>query len=80
MKTLEQLKDFCQGFVDGYVSAEGTTFDCDDWVIWDKFDINFTGNSYAEGIGDSDLHVSVYPKDWEELPSPLFDFVVKGKP
>ena len=79
MKTLDQIKDFCQGFHEGWIASEGTTVHAEEWVVWDDYDINLSGRFVSPGLGDWDLQVAVYPKDWKELPTPTHSFVLKGE-
>lgn len=79
MKTLKQIKIFCQGFHEGWIASEGTTVHAEEWVIWDDYDINLSGLFVSPGLGDWDLQVAVYPKDWKELPTPTHSFILKGE-
>ena len=76
MKTLEELKAFCQGYAhaaDMYVELRTI----EDWVVWGGYDINFTGADYGYEVCNGDLEVHVYPEGWEgELPTPLHRFIV----
>lgn len=73
-------------FAQGYLACKGCREyipAVEDWVEWDKYDINFTGRDlWDDGtVGDCDLHISAYPRGWEgNLPEPLFSFIIKGEP
>lgn len=47
MKTLKQIKIFCQGFHEGWIASEGTTVHAEEWVIWDDYDINLLDKNEA---------------------------------
>jgi len=82
MKTLDELKTFAKGYRLA-LQATDEIAGCEDWVLWDEYDINFTGAAdlWDDGtVGERDLHVSVYPRGWKgNLPDPLFSFNVKEK-
>ncbi len=77
--SLEQLA--VHNFAEGYLHGIEDTSEVDDWVVWNKYDINFVGTAYTSAdMGDRDLLVVVYPRDWlDTLPEHLFSFIVKGE-
>jgi len=76
MKTLDELKAFCQGYAHA-ADTFGELKDIEDWVVWGGYDINFTGAEYGYEVCLGDLEVHVYPEGWEgDLPAPLHRFVV----
>jgi len=85
MKEQELVKAFCQGYAMALV--EERTFkgedvsSVDDWLDWDKYNINLYGSYYSQKTtSDYQLQVEVYPRGWaDKLPAPLFNFVVDGE-
>lgn len=79
MKTFEALQAFAEGYLLACLTAETTLVGVEDWVLWGGYDINFTGADLLDGLGEYDLHVSVYPAGWlENLPNTSYSFVVRG--
>lgn len=78
MRTIEELKAFCEGYIDGLLACNADHHDWDDWVVWGGYDINFVGQAYtSEELGDAALLVVAYPAGWEgELPDHLHSFTV----
>ena len=81
MKTLEELKAFCEGYLACYFgSVDMDVGGADDWVVWHEYDINLTGCEYAQDIDDDEWHVNAYPRGWTgNLPDPLFSFTINQK-
>lgn len=79
--SLEKVKAFAEGYIEGVLACNADLFDWDDWVLWDEYDINFVGQYYtSEDMGEKDLLVVVYPRGWKgNLPDHLFSFVTKGE-
>lgn len=79
MKEQELVKAFCQGYLEGALACNADLRGWDDWVIWDKYDINFVGQDYtSEELGETALLAVVYPAGWEgKLPDHLYSFVMK---
>lgn len=83
MKTIEELKAFCEGYAHGLTADRafyGTTLKgVDDWVVWGGYDINFVGQDYtSEELGDAALLVVAYEAGWEgTLPDHLHSFTVR---
>jgi hypothetical protein len=75
MKTLEQLKIFCEGYARAYVmNVDMDLTDVDDWLEWGGYDINLIGLNHAEQAGDG-LYVAAYPDNWRDtLPDPIYTF------
>lgn len=79
MKTFEELQAFAEGYLQAQLTAETTLIDVEDWVLWGGYDVNFTGAHLLDGLGEYDLHVSVYPAGWSgNLPNAICSFVVRG--
>lgn len=81
MKTAEELKAFCAGYLEGALACNAELADWDDWVLWEGFDIQFHGTDY-DGLAphDKSLACSVYVAGYEELPdTPAHRFAVEGK-
>ena len=82
MKTLNELRAFCEGYRQGLIndrSFYGTTLSgCDDWVVWDEYDINFAGADYTgHAKNDNDLHVDAYKAGWvDSIGEPLHSFTI----
>ena len=78
----QAVRNFAVGFLRGFASvASESLSDADEWVVWDKYDINFVGTAYTGAdMGERDLLVVVYPRDWlDNLPEHLFCFIVEGE-
>jgi hypothetical protein len=75
MTDQEKLEIFAQG----YLAAAYDPATIDDWVLWDGYDINFTGCEYDQMVeSDHALAVSVYKAGYETLPpSPVYRFAVE---
>lgn len=75
MKTLDELKAFCEGYRTGAIYNLPNT---DDWVVWGGYDINFAGSEYSSHAKtDNDLRVDAYRADWiDDIGEPLFSFNV----
>ena len=82
MKTLDELRAFCEGYRQGLIndrSFYGTTLaGCDDWVVWGEYDINFAGAEYSgHAKNDNDLHVDAYKAGWtDSIGDPLHSFTI----
>ena len=63
------------------LACNANLYDWDDWVVWDKYDINFAGQHYSSAdIGEHGLLAVVYPRNWmDNLPEHLFCFIVEGE-
>lgn len=77
----QAVRNFAKGYLEGVLACNGDLYDWDDWVVWDKYDINFAGQHYTgTDIGEHGLLVVVYPRDWmDNLPEHLFCFIVEGE-
>ena len=78
MKTLEELRAFAQGYLEGALACNATLNGFDDWVIWGGYDINFVGQDYtSEGLDDKTLHVDAYKAGWvDNIGDPLHIFTI----
>ena len=78
MRTMEELKAFCEGYLQGVLACNADLYEWDDWVIWHGYDINFVGQDYtSEALDNKSLLAVVYPAGWEgELPDHLHTFIV----
>jgi hypothetical protein len=86
MKTLNELRAFCEGYAKGLAndrSFYGTTLEgVDDWVQWGGYDINLFGSYLSVRLEDdtSSLSVDAYPAGWlDVLPDPIHTFDIKGE-
>ena len=85
MKTLNELRAFCEGYTKGLANDRafyGTTLECvDDWVVWHEYDINFAGAEYSyHAKKDNDLHCDAYKAGWtDSIGEPLHSFTVWGE-
>jgi hypothetical protein len=85
MKTLNELRAFCEGYAMGVANhpeaMAATLEDTDDWVTWDEYDINFIGAEYSpHARNNNDLYCVVYPAGWvDNLPEPLHSFTIFGE-
>lgn len=79
MTTLEVLKAFCRGYLDGLLACNADISDWDDWVLWGGYDIQFNGphrDTLASDDGKT-LACDVYKAGWDVLPSqPMHRFTV----
>lgn len=78
MNTIDQeLKSFCEGYLEATKANGGLVQYADDWVVWRDYDINFTGAEYIGGLTNRELRVNAYPAGWKDsLPNPLYQFTV----
>ena len=79
--TPKKLIAFAEGYL-ACIPEKEYIPDTEDWIVWDAYDINFTGRAlWDDGtMRDGDLHISAYPRGWQgNLPDPLFSFIVKGE-
>lgn len=77
MKTLDELKIFCEGYSRAYAMNVDTDLsEVDDWLEWGGYDINLVGSYLAEQAGDG-LYVAAYPDNWTgTLPEPIHTFTI----
>lgn len=77
----QAVRNFAEGYVQGALACNANFHEWDDWVVWNKYDINFVGPTYTSAdLGKKDLLVVVYPRDWlDNLPEHLFCFIVEGE-
>ena len=78
MKTLEELKAFCEGYKQCYFgSVDMDIGGIDDWVVWGGYDINLTGCEYAQDIDDDQLAVNAYKAGWTtDIGDPIHVFTI----
>lgn len=81
MKTLNELRAFCEGYLEGLLAGNARVADIDDWVVWYEYDINFAGADYSgHAKNDNDLHVDAYKAGWtESIGDPVHSFTIKGE-
>ena len=85
MKTREELQAFCEGYAQGLANERafyGTPLsNCDDWVIWGGYDINFAGVNYSSlAETDAGLRVDAYNAQWvDNVGEPIHSFTIKGE-
>ncbi len=81
MKTLNELRAFCEGYLEGLMACNAIIPDMDDWVVWDAYDINFAGAEYSgHAKTDNDLHVDAYKAGWtDSLGDPIHSFTIFGE-
>lgn len=85
MKTLQELRAFCEGYAMGIANhpeaLAATLEDTDDWVVWGGYDINFAGAEYSSHAkNDNDLRVDAYKAGWtDSIGEPLHSFTVWGE-
>ena len=78
----QAVRNFAQGYLAGMTSGTIVTLaEVDDWVAWDKYELNFIGTDYTGAeMTDRDLLVVVYPRDWlDRLPESLFSLIIQGE-
>jgi hypothetical protein len=78
MKTLEELRAFSEGYLQGLWACNASVQGIDDWVVWDEYDINFAGADYTgHAKNDNDLHVDAYKAGWtDSIGEPLYSFTI----
>jgi hypothetical protein len=82
MKTLNELRAFCEGYRLGLITDRafyGTTLaGVEDWVVWGGYDINLSGYEVSgHAKEETDLHVNAYPANWvDNLPEPIHSFTI----
>jgi hypothetical protein len=77
-KTLEELRAFSEGYLQGLWACNASVQGIDDWVVWDEYDINFAGADYTgHAKNDNDLHVDAYKAGWtDSIGEPLYSFTI----
>ena len=78
MRTIEELRAFAEGYLQGTLACNADLYDWDDWVLWGGYDINFFGTQYdLNELTTEQLRVVAYPAGWEgDLPAPIHEFTV----
>lgn len=82
MRTLTELRAFCEGYLEGLRRDNASITDTDDWVMWGGYDINLFGSYLSVRLEDNDkaLTVDAYPADWADvLPAPIHSFDITGE-
>jgi len=81
MKTLIELRAFCEGYLSGLMACNATVPAHDDWVVWGEYDINFVGSEYSyHAKKGGDLHVDTYKAGWVNTPGePIYSFTIYGE-
>ena len=85
MKTLNELRAFCEGYRLALIVERdfysNTLKTADDWAVWDEYDINFIGSDHSpHAKKDNELYCVVYPAGWvNNLPEPLHSFTIFGE-
>jgi hypothetical protein len=78
MKTIEELKAFCEGFARN-LSAEDVAC-ADYWVIWGGYDINFVGADFSDRVKEGEMLCDAYRAGWvDDIGAPVHTFIVKGE-
>lgn len=77
MKTLEELKAFCQGYLEGTLACNADIAEWDEWVIWGGYDINFAGAEYSQHASDDSLRCDAYKAGWVgNIGDPIHSFTI----
>ncbi|MFO0447162.1 MAG: hypothetical protein ACK52I_00495 [Pseudomonadota bacterium] len=84
MKTLNELRDFCEGYHRAMLNTGGDKLvTALDYVVWGGYDIHFFGVEYSEHAKtDYDLHVEAYGFDMidgNEEPLHSFTLTTEGE-
>ena len=76
MKTLDELRAFCEGY--HAALPDDDISGADHWVVWDEYDINLAGAVYSgHAKNNNDLHVDAYKAGWtDSIGNPLFSFTI----
>ena len=75
MKSLNELRAFCEGYRSGLTDDLAGV---EDWIIWGGYDINLIGSEYSSNAQEeNDLHIAAYPANWRDnLPEPIHSFTI----
>lgn len=78
MSMHDDVKSFCQGYLEGALACNADLTAWDDWVLWGGFDIQFSGPEHDSlATTPMSLACDVYEAGWATLPDePLYRFVV----
>lgn len=80
MKTLEELKAFCEGYREGALACNADLTAWDNCVIWGGYDINFAGSAYSQHADDNELRCDAYKAGWvDNIGEPIHSFTIKGE-
>lgn len=81
MKTIDELRAFCEGYLDGLLACNTDIYDWDDWVLWGGYDIQFNGQHWDEMATDErTLVCDAHKAGWKgNLPAPLHRFTVTAR-
>ena len=74
MKTLNELRAFCEGYRTALLGTDLSHVD--EWVVWGGYDINIFGKEWGIRIVDEQaLSVDAYPLGWQgDLPEAIHTF------
>jgi hypothetical protein len=81
-KSESELRDFCEGYLQGALCQTDDLEDLDDWVTWGGYFINIFGSYYSLDITKpNELQVSAYldKEDMTTLDDPIVSFTMKSK-
>ena len=82
MKTHDELRVFCEGYLEGALRQTKDLSDVDDWVTWGGYYINLFGSSLSADIDKTtDLWVDVYidQRDMTKLGETEVTFLLQGE-
>jgi len=81
MRTLEELKAFCEGYLAcQFLNIDMDVSQLDDWAIWGGYDINFAGSAYSQLADDGELRCDAYKAGWSDnIGDPVHSFTVNLK-
>jgi hypothetical protein len=78
MKTVNELRAFCEGFLMAQFDDDVADMDC--WVLWEGYDINLAGANFSGHARDRQLHCDVYKGGWKDtIGEPVHSFTIKGE-
>ena len=76
MKTLNELRAFCEGYRFAAPYAPYLP-GIDDWIVWGGYDIKFAGAEYSSYATDTNLRVDAYKAGWTgSIGDPIHSFTV----
>ena len=79
MKTAEELKSFCAGYLEGALACNAELAEWDDWVIWGGYDVNFAGADYSDLAKEKGLRCDAYKAGWvDNIGDPIHSFTIEG--
>ena len=78
MKTVNELRAFCEGYLMALPEEDLALTDC--WVTWGDYDINLAGADHSGHARNGQLHCDVYEADWTDcIGKAIHSFTIQGE-